>query len=75
MTDLPRCPTCGRQKAPRGRDLPIHKAGSYCDPDDCPDYCKEPRPVDRWPEEPENWADWNMRMMTECLGDDTETKP
>lgn len=47
------CKTCGRRKAPRGRDPGVYAASGYCG-HGCPGYDEEPKPGHFWPgEEPE----------------------
>jgi hypothetical protein len=46
------CEKCKRQKAPRGRSVPITHA-SYCTWDQCRDYHEPPEPGDLWPGETE----------------------
>lgn len=42
-SEFPRCLTCGKLKAPRGRSLPMEMSGSYCQlGDDCEGYSKYP---------------------------------
>lgn len=46
-----KCSTCGRTKAPRGRDVAAAAGGSYCTIHDCDDYMKEPTAGHLWPNE------------------------
>lgn len=45
------CATCGRTKAPHGRDVPAAEGASYCRSGACPDYIHEPLPGCLWPGE------------------------
>jgi len=45
------CTFCGRQKAPRGRDVPAARSDSLCT-SECPGYRLEPQPGGYWPGEP-----------------------
>lgn len=42
---MPRCHTCGRRKAPQGRDV---AAGRYCHPTECQGYHTGPVPSSYW---------------------------
>jgi hypothetical protein len=44
------CTTCGRTKAPRGRDVPPAMAGDLCTRE-CEGYMKRPTAGHLWPEE------------------------
>ena len=44
------CTTCHRQKAPKGRSVPVPASGMYCD-DECPGYRKYPQVSSLWPGE------------------------
>lgn len=47
----PSCRTCGRLKAPRGRDTAAVAAPGYCTPTDCQGYGEDPSPGHLWPGE------------------------
>jgi hypothetical protein len=49
-TAMPRCTVCGMRKKPRGRDVGLLAANSYCWPD-CSGYYEEPRAGHLWPGE------------------------
>lgn len=52
MGDLPVCLTCGKRKAPRGRDVAPAMASDLCTRD-CAGYGDAPRPGRLWPGEPD----------------------
>lgn len=59
-----RCTTCGRAKAPRGRDVPAGMHETYCTTTTCADYGAEPRPGFLWPGE----IDVNLMPCPMCQG-------
>jgi hypothetical protein len=70
------CLTCHRQKAPKGRSLPLATAGAYCD-DGCPGHLPNPRHL--WDEhddarnytDPGGWAN-HVANCDRCGGTDDD---